>query len=145
MKITAKELAYALLRIGFGVNFLGHGLFRILSGTAKFATTMAGGMTKSLLPHGLIVVFGNCIPWLETVLGLMLILGLGTRLALVAGALFMWTLTFGVTSNQQWDVAGQQLLYSLVFFVLLFMVEYNALTVDRLFRRRKTVGFVAGT
>jgi thiosulfate dehydrogenase [quinone] large subunit len=141
MKITAKELAYALLRTAFGVNFLGHGFFRILSGTGKFAATMAAGMTKSPLPHGFVMGFGCCIPWLETVLGLMLILGLGTRVALVAGAMFMWALTFGVTSNQQWDVAGQQLLYSLVFFVLMFTVDYNRLAVDCLSKRKKKIGF----
>jgi thiosulfate dehydrogenase [quinone] large subunit len=55
----------------------------------------------------------------------------------------MMALTVGVTSNQQWDIAGQQLVYSVVFFVLLFLVEYNGLAVDGLMRRRKRVGFVA--
>ena len=46
----------------------------------------------------------------------------------------MTALTVGVTSNQQWDVAGQQLLYSLVFFVLLFLLEWNTLSLHtRLF------------
>jgi thiosulfate dehydrogenase [quinone] large subunit len=60
---------------------------------------------------------------------------LWTRIALIGGALFMMALTVGVTSNQQWDVAGQQLVYSLVFFVLLFLVEYNRLAVDSWIRR----------
>jgi thiosulfate dehydrogenase [quinone] large subunit len=47
----------------------------------------------------------------------------------------MMALTVGVTANQQWDVAGQQLLYSLVFFVLLFLVEHNSIALDRLWRR----------
>ncbi len=125
-----KQLAYALLRIALGVNFLGHGLFRILAGTGAFAHTMAEHMTKSPLPIGLMVGLGYCIPYLELLLGLALIVGLFTRVSLVAGALFMMALTIGVTSNQQWDVAGQQLLYSLIFFVLLFGYEYNSLAVD---------------
>jgi thiosulfate dehydrogenase [quinone] large subunit len=54
----------------------------------------------------------------------------GTRWVLAAGAVFMMALTFGVTSNQQWDVAGQQLLYSLVFFLLLFYREWDEFGVD---------------
>jgi thiosulfate dehydrogenase [quinone] large subunit len=50
----------------------------------------------------------------------------------------MMALTIGVTSNQQWDVAGQQLLYSLVFFVLLFLNEFNEYSVDTFIRRRRT-------
>jgi thiosulfate dehydrogenase (quinone) large subunit len=42
----------------------------------------------------------------------------------------MMALTVGVTANQQWDVAGQQLLYSVVFFLLLFLIEHNALALD---------------
>ena len=114
----------------FGVNFLGHGAFRILSGVGAFATGMAEHMTKSPLPHGMVVGFGYCIPWIELALGVGLVIGWMTRWVLAAGGVFMMALTFGVTSNQQWDVAGQQLLYSLVFFVLLFYVEWNEVSVD---------------
>ena len=134
-----KPLAYALLRIAFGVNFLGHGLFRILSGTGTFAHTMAEHLTKSPLPIGFAVSFGYAIPFLELALGLALIAGLFTRTTLVCGALFMMALTIGVTSNQQWDVAGQQLLYSLIFFVLLFWYEHNSFAVDALIGRSRSV------
>ena len=143
MKMSDKELAYGLLRIAFGVNFLGHGMFRIWSGVGQFAATTAEHMTKSPLPHGFIAGFAQCIPWIETALGVALILGLLTRVALACGALFMMALTFGVTSNQQWDTAGQQLLYSVVFFLLLFLLEYNGLAADCLLQRKKRVGFVA--
>jgi thiosulfate dehydrogenase [quinone] large subunit len=68
------------------------------------------------------------VPVIEAVVGVALILGLFTRFALALSALLMIALTIGVTSNQQWDTAGQQLLYSLVLAVLLF------LAVDRLLR-----------
>jgi thiosulfate dehydrogenase [quinone] large subunit len=47
----------------------------------------------------------------------------------------MMTLTIGVTSNQQWDIAGQQLLYSIVFFLLLYLIDHNALALDTYLRR----------
>ena len=137
MTSSNKTLAYALLRIALGVNFAGHGLIRIYNGVGAFASTTAEHMTKSPLPHGVVLGFGYAIPFIEALLGVTLILGLGTRLALVAGAVFMMALTVGVTSNQQWDVAGQQLLYSLVFFVLLFHADHNSLSLDARLRTAK--------
>ena len=54
MRVSDKELAYGLLRVAFGVNFLGHGGFRVLSGVGAFAVGMAEHMTKSPLPHGMV-------------------------------------------------------------------------------------------
>jgi thiosulfate dehydrogenase [quinone] large subunit len=130
MKLTDRSLAYALLRMAFGVNFAGHGLIRIYNGVGVFATSTAEHLAKSPLPHGLTLGFSYAIPFLEAILGLTLVLGVFTRASLVCGAVFMIALTVGVTSNQQWDVAGQQLIYSAVFFLLLYLIEYNALALD---------------
>jgi thiosulfate dehydrogenase [quinone] large subunit len=135
MQMNHRALAYALLRVAFGVNFAGHGFVRIYHGIGLFAATTAEHMAKSPLPHSLVLGFGYAIPILEAGLGLALIFGVLTRLALVLGAVFMMALTVGVTSNQQWDVAGEQLLYSLIFFVLLFLIENNSLAFDRLWGR----------
>jgi thiosulfate dehydrogenase [quinone] large subunit len=132
MKPTDKSLAYALLRIAVGVNFAGHGFIRLYNGVGSFAATTAEHMIKSLLPHGFVLGFGYVIPFVEAVLGFALIFGAFTRFALIAASVFMMMLTVGVASNQQWDVAGQQLLYSLVFFVLLHLHADNVLAVDRL-------------
>jgi thiosulfate dehydrogenase [quinone] large subunit len=83
---------------------------------------------------------------IEALLGVALILGVLTRATLVLGAIFMMGLTIGVTSNQQWDIAGQQLVYSVVFFVLLFLVEHNALSVDGWRTgQAEAIGFRSGT
>jgi thiosulfate dehydrogenase [quinone] large subunit len=135
MRTDHKSLAYALLRIAFGVNFAGHGLIRIYNGVGAFAHTTAEHLAKSPLPQTLTLGFSYVIPFLEAILGLVLIFGIFTRAALVGGAVFMMLLTIGVTANQQWDIAGQQLLYSVVFFLLLYLVEHNALAVDNYLRR----------
>jgi thiosulfate dehydrogenase (quinone) large subunit len=135
MKLTDKSLAYALLRIVFGINFAGHGLIRIYNGVGAFATTTAEHLAKSPLPHGLTIGFSYTDPYLEAILGLTLILGVFTRISLACGAVFMMALTIGVTANQQWDLAGLQLLYSLVFFVLLFLLEYNQFSLDTALRQ----------
>ena len=135
MTLTNRQLSYALLRISLGVNFAGHGLIRIHNGAAAFAQTTAEHLAKSPLPQSLTYAFSYGIPFIEAILGLTLILGIFTRISLIAGALFMMALTIGVTSNQQWDLATQQLLYSVVFFVLLFLLEYNHFSLDTALRR----------
>ena len=136
MKLSDKSLAYTLFRVALGVNFAGHGFIRILHGVGAFATSTADHLAKSPLPHGLVLGFGYAIPFIEAALGLALIFGVLTRATLALGAVFMMALTVGVTFNQQWDVAGQQLIYSLVFFVLLFFAEYNVYAVDSILNRR---------
>jgi thiosulfate dehydrogenase [quinone] large subunit len=135
MRIPDKSLAYALLRIAFGINFAGHGLIRIYNGAGIFAQSTAEHLAKSPLPHSVTFAFSYAIPFLEAVLGLTLILGVFTRIALVCGAVFMMALTIGVTSNQQWDIAGQQLIYSAIFFLLLFFLEENTLSLDNVLHR----------
>lgn len=135
MRTNNRSLAYALLRISLGINFAGHGLIRIHNGAAAFAHTTAEHLAKTPLPQSLIFGFSYAIPFLEAILGLTLILGIFTRVSLTAGALFMMALTIGVTANQQWDIASQQLLYSVVFFLLLFLLEYNQVSLDTALRR----------
>jgi thiosulfate dehydrogenase [quinone] large subunit len=51
------------------------------------------------------------LPWTEATIGLLLLLGLFTRFALVAGSLEMIVLMAGITLAQNWEVAGIQLIY----------------------------------
>lgn len=131
-----KAIAYALLRLAIGINFFGHGFFRILSGVGAFAHHTAENMGKGPLPHALTLGFGYGIPFAEITLGVLLILGFATRYVLAAGALFMVALTFGTTSIQNWAAAGDQLVYSIVLFVLLWLVEANAISIDGVLARR---------
>jgi len=132
-----KAIAYALMRLALGMNIFGHGFFRILSGVGNFANGMAQGMDKGPLPHALSLSFGYCIPWIELTLGALIILGLFTRFALAAGTLLMVALTFGTTSVQNWNGAGTQLMYSFIFFAMLWLVEANSISADGLLSRRK--------
>lgn len=137
MRYSEKSLAYALLRVAIGVNFAGHGLVRLfVIGLGPFAHGAADRLSKSPLPHSLTLSFLYVVPFVETLAGIALILGLMTRTALTLCSLLMIGLLVGVTSNQQWDVAGQQLLYALVLFVLFFYWEHNELSLDAVIRRR---------
>ena len=104
-------------------------------GLGQFAHGSADQLAKSPLPPTLVLGFLYVVPIVEAVLGIAMVFGVMTRTALVTASLLMIALTIGVTSNQQWDAAGTQLLYSLVLFVLLFFVEHNEISVDRQLRR----------
>jgi thiosulfate dehydrogenase [quinone] large subunit len=134
-----KAIAYALMRLALGINFFGHGFFRILSGVAAFAAHTADNMNKGPLPHAFTLAFGYCVPFVEVALGVLLIVGLATRYALIVGAVFMVALTFGTTSIQNWAAAGDQLVYSAVFFLLLWLVEANTISLDGLLTRQKRI------
>ena len=74
------SLAYVLLRISMGINMLGHGLVRIPKLNA-FADGMTKGFEKSWLPSSMVHLFGSVLPFLELLTGILLIIGLKTKLA----------------------------------------------------------------
>ncbi len=114
--------AYTLLRLLTGINFFGHGFARIFTGThlSGFAHGMVKSMADTPLPPSLSLATGYVIPCVELLIGLLLLLGVATRYALTLALLLMLVLMFGVTLKQDWNVAGQQLLYGLVLAALLF-------------------------
>jgi thiosulfate dehydrogenase [quinone] large subunit len=125
------SLAYALLRVTLGLNIFMHGTSRLLAGVGNFVSGMIKMFQNTVLPTAVIVPFGYALPWLEAGLGLLIIIGLRTREALVAGALLMLGLTFGTALRQDWDVAGIQLLYSVVYAALIAALRHNSLSVDQ--------------
>ena len=138
-KITIEQrVAYVMLRVVAGMDFFGHGFARIFTGTrlGGFAHWMVGDMAKAPLPANLVLAIGYVVPWAELVLGLMLLFGVGVRFALVTALLLMLLLMFGITMKQDWTVAGDQLLYSLVLAVLLFAREPLDVSWSGLLRRQ---------
>jgi len=114
--------AYLLLRAFTGLDFFGHGFARIFTGShlSGFAHTMSQGMSTSPLPPSLTLAAGYAIPIVEVIVGTLLLLGLFTRFALTFAFLLMFVLMFGVTMKQDWNAAGQQMLYGLILAILLF-------------------------
>jgi thiosulfate dehydrogenase [quinone] large subunit len=131
-----KRLAYVLLRMMLGLDFLGHGGVRLLHGDGAFAAGMVKLMADTPLPPVLVHGFGLVLPFVELTVGLLLVLGVLTREALVLGSVVMLSLMFGTVLRQDWSTAGLQLNYSVVFSLLLFLrAGYDAGWVE-LVRRR---------
>ncbi len=132
---TDRRIAYALLRIVFGVNIFFHGFSRLLGDHAAFLAYLSQQMAKAPLPRSILPPFASTLPWVEATVGLLLLLGLFTRFALVAGSLVLIILMAGITLAQNWDVAGIQLIYCAIYFVLLTHRGRNFYSLDTLIAR----------
>ena len=125
-----EKIAYALLRVVTGANLLMHGASRLIAGQSAFATHLTEQFAHSQLPQWSVSAFGRVLPPVEGLLGLLLLIGWKTRTALIAASLLMIALTFGSSLVQDWNAAGMQLMYALVFSVLMFLRRYNGWSID---------------
>ena len=124
-------IAYTILRLSFGANILLHGLSRILNGRAAFLAYLTHYFEHShLIPAGSLPAFGAVLPWVETTLGLLLMLGLFSRFTLIVGALVMTALVIGTNLAQDWLVSGLQLPYCFIYYYLLVHLEQNRMSLD---------------
>jgi thiosulfate dehydrogenase [quinone] large subunit len=126
------SIAYAILRLTLGVNICLRGIVRIAHGPAAFAQGIVKQMAPTVLPPPAVYAFASTLVWVESAVGLLLILGLQTRLALIVGGLMMTALTFGTMQTENFQNAWLQLTYALVFFVVLALRSWNLISLDAL-------------
>jgi thiosulfate dehydrogenase (quinone) large subunit len=124
-------IAYTILRLAFGANILLHGLSRVLNGRAAFLAYLTHYFEHAhLVPAGLLPPFAAVLPWVETTLGLLLMLGLFSRFTLIVGALVLLVLVIGTNLAQDWIVSGLQLPYCFIYYYLLVHLEQNSVSLD---------------
>ncbi|AIY12979.1 DoxX family protein [Cellulophaga baltica] len=123
------RLGYVLARIVIGVSMFGHGLVRLpkLEGFKNF---MVKNFENSMVPEFLVTPFAYALPILEFAVGILLIIGLFTRQALVLGAILMIMLVFGSTMIENWGIIDSQLIHALIFIGLLLGINYNYWSLD---------------
>src|ERR1700691_6562693 len=130
-KASNVVIAYTILRLSFGANILLHGLSRILNGRPAFLAYLTHYFEHAhLIAPGMLPVFGAVLPWVETALGLLLMLGLFSRFTLIVGALVLTALVIGTNLAQDWLVSGLQLPYAFLYCYLLVHLNENLLSVD---------------
>jgi thiosulfate dehydrogenase [quinone] large subunit len=133
---TDERVAYALLRFVFGLNICFHGLTRLLGDHQAFLAYLTKSLAPAVLvPKAAIPPLAVLLPWAEALVGLLLLLGLFTRFSLIAGFLVMILLMAGVTLAQDWTTAGLQLIYCLIYFILLTFLSRNRFSLDSLLRQ----------
>jgi len=97
------ELAYLILRLTMGVNMLTHGIARMLN-LEGFNTWMIGQFSKTILPEFMVSISSYLIPFVELIIGILLILGLFTSRTLLVGALLIVALVFGSGLQENWNI-----------------------------------------
>jgi thiosulfate dehydrogenase [quinone] large subunit len=129
--------AYGLLRLTFGINIMLHGVSRLLAPPGAFLAYLTHYFEKTpLMPPAMLPPFAIVLPWAEAIFGALLLFGFATRIGLIGGALTLAALAFGTNLAQDWNIAGLQLIYALIYyFLLLKREELNALSIDGLLHR----------
>ncbi len=135
MNLTNAEWAFVTGRWLLGVAFLSHLLVR-LPKLAAFQAGLLKQFAGTALPAALVGPYALALPFVEGAIGLLLLIGLLTRPALVAAMLVLMSLVFGSSLLEQWATVGTQLLYGLYIFALLLHVQHNRLGLDRVGRYR---------
>ena len=125
-----RQLAYGLLRVVLGTNIMIHGVSRLYIGVKDFAHALVPLFAKTPLLPGAVYAYASALPVVEAIIGLCVLFGFGSRYAYVFGLLLIASLTFGAALRQDWDSAGLQLIYALVYAILLACREYNLLSLD---------------
>lgn len=131
MRLTNFELAFVLGRLLLGLNFLLHGLVR-LPKLAGFRAGIVREFAAAPLPPALVSAYATALPWVEGSIGLLLVLGLFTRPALVAAMLVIMSLIFGSSLLEKWSLVGDQMLYGLYIITLVLHLQRNRLCLDPL-------------
>jgi len=126
--------AYLLSRLAIGLSFFGHGLVRLpkLDG---FSNWMMGQFAKSFIPEFLVLPFSYALPILEFAAGLMILLGLFTRLGLLLAGAVSLALIFGTTMIENWEALPSQLIHVACTSVLLAYLPQNSYAVDHLLKK----------
>jgi thiosulfate dehydrogenase [quinone] large subunit len=137
VNVIGKQLAYAVLRFALGVNILVHGVGRVGEHYERFVAETIAQFASSPLPTWSVSLFGHILPFLEVVIGSLLIVGGATRYVSVMGGLVMVSLIFGMGLLQKWDIVGIQMIYVLFYFLLLFFLEWNYYSLDGWLGRRR--------
>ncbi|MCU1259503.1 MAG: hypothetical protein JWO80_2388 [Bryobacterales bacterium] len=123
-------LGYGLLRLTMGLNFLFHsfGRWRNLE---HFVDGVVAEFAQTPLPAWSVRGFAFAIPFWEPAVGILLVFGLWTRWALAAGALLLAALVFGTSLRGDYNILSQQMIYALIFFVLLlFRARHDRFGLD---------------
>lgn len=135
LRLRTEQIAYALLRAVVGVNLMMHGVSRMIAGPGEFAAKLVMQFEHAPLPAWSVWVFGLMLPAIEGLLGLLILIGLRTRAALVAASLLIMLLTFGSSLLQDWTATGIQLTYALVYSILIFLHHYDGWSLDAWIKR----------
>jgi len=132
-----RALAYFILRLSLGVDMFMHYVVRQWGVSQDFVPVTEKLFVGNLLPMSWVHYFLTYLPYFEGLLGILLLLGLWSRVALTAEGLLVTVLLFGTAIRSDWTVVSHQMIYLLFVFILLAVEEYDYFSVDAYIARRR--------
>lgn len=135
MQVGQRQLAYAILRLTLGFVFLVYAVEKLMTGPLQFSESLQKDFSKVWLPPAGVYIFGLVLPFLELVIGLLLILGLFTKFALILAGGLLVVLTIGLATLGNPGGVAHNLIFSIIIFLLLYHAEENGLCLDRIERK----------
>jgi thiosulfate dehydrogenase [quinone] large subunit len=121
------------------------GIVRIALGLPAFQGYMLGQFKDvPVMPPAFLTSFASVLPFVETLIGFLILVGFQTRTALIAGSLMITALTFGTMLRSDFTIAWLQLDYAIAFFLLLALRSWNVISIDGMMRSKsKRAGVLA--
>jgi thiosulfate dehydrogenase (quinone) large subunit len=129
-----RKLAYLMLRFTLGLDIFMHGVVR-LPHLSAFADGMVKQFAETPLPAAVVRPYALSLVFVEAILGLLLLMGLGTRWSLLLGAAMIASLVFGTALRSDWNNLAIQMLYAFIYAALIAGREYNSYSVDARIQR----------
>jgi thiosulfate dehydrogenase [quinone] large subunit len=132
-----RALGYFILRLSLGVDMLMHYVVRTWGISKDFVPVTEKMFVGNLLPMSWVHYFLTYLPYLEGVLGVLLVVGFLSRAAITVEGLLVTVLLFGTALRSDWTVVSHQMIYLLFVFLLLAVEEYDYFSVDAFLARRR--------
>jgi thiosulfate dehydrogenase (quinone) large subunit len=123
-----KCMAPALIRWALGVMFLVGGISKIMMGRGFVTGYLVPAFEKTFLPGGLVAAYGYALPYVEAVIGVLLVLGLFRHFALLLTGVTLVSLAFGQILLQQHGTVANIFLYVFMTAAALWMSDHDRWT-----------------
>ena len=121
-----KHAGVAIGRWALGLLFFYNGLGKIMGGVGGFVNGyLVPQFSKTFLPPILVTSYGYVLPYVELILGILLIVGIFRNAVLFLAGLTLISLTFGQMLLQQHAVVANNFIYIFLTAIILFMGEFD--------------------
>jgi len=134
LKLTGPNIAAFLARVMLGLVFLMAGWWKVftLTPAAHAQNFFIDGFKDHWIPESLLWVLGMAIPPVELLLGLLLVVGLWTRLSVTLCGLLLLLTTYGHALQQPlFDIDGHTFTrFALIIFILMLPAGTDKISLD---------------
>ncbi|MBD3637799.1 MAG: DoxX family membrane protein [Crocinitomicaceae bacterium] len=134
---SMEPLAALLVRLGLAASMLTHGIVRLPKLT-QFADSTVAVYSDTFLPAHVVLFAGYCIPIIQLLTGILLLIGFKTRLTAFAVGLLMILLITGSGLSENWGAMPSQFIHLLFAAILIvFSINPSRYSVDFWLKKRE--------